>query len=257
MDQIRTYKEGRRAVIVLSQPQKRNALSPLMIKELTAAFKDHTDDHEVKAIVLRADGTTFCAGADLGFLREMQQYGYAENVADSTALRDLYYQLYTCPKPVIAEVQGHAIAGGCGLLTVCDFVFAVPEAKFGYTEVRIGFIPAIVMSFLVRRIGGGHARRLLLGGELIGAEEACNLGLITKVVTKDMLTQAVDDFVTQLLKSNSAEAMAMTKQMLAEVQSMTFVDALSHGVEINAKARNTSDCRRGIDAFLRKENLEW
>jgi methylglutaconyl-CoA hydratase len=169
----------------------------------------------------------------------------------------LYYQLYTCPKPVIAEVQGHAIAGGCGLLTVCDFVFAVPEAKFGYTEVRIGFIPAIVMSFLVRRIGGGHARRLLLGGELIGAEEACNLGLITKVVTKDSLTQAVDDFVTQLLKSNSAEAMAMTKQMLADVQSMTLVDALSHGVEINAKARNTSDCRRGIDAFLRKENLEW
>ncbi|MGC3943365.1 MAG: enoyl-CoA hydratase-related protein [Chryseolinea sp.] len=257
MEQIRTYKEDRRAVIILSQPEKRNALSPQMVKELSAAFKNFCGDADVKAIIVRAAGTTFCAGADLGFLKDLQQYGYAENVADSAALRDLYYLIYTCPKPVVAEVQGHAIAGGCGLITVCDFVFAVAGAKFGYTEVRIGFIPAIVMSFLVRRIGEGHARRLLLSGELIGAEEAHALGLVTKVAPTDTLTKTVDDFVTQLLKSNSSEAMATTKKMLAEIQSMALIDALNHGVEMNAKARSSADCRRGIDAFLRKENLEW
>lgn len=257
MEQIRTFKEDRKAVIVLNQPQKRNALSPRIIEELTQAFHDYREASDVKVIVLRAEGTTFCAGADLAFLQQLQQYGYEENVADSSALRDLYYLINTCPKPVIAEVQGHAIAGGCGLITVCDFVFAVADAKFGYTEVRIGFIPAIVMSFLVRRIGEGHARRLLLSGELIEGIEAFELGLVTRIVERDSLTSAVEDFAKQLIKNNSGEAMKMTKQMLTDIQPMTLNEALSHGVEMNAKARATPDCLRGIDAFLRKQNLEW
>ncbi|HTF18098.1 MAG TPA: enoyl-CoA hydratase-related protein [Chryseolinea sp.] len=257
MEFIRTFKEDRKAVIVLTQAEKRNALSPSLVKGLKDAFDGYSNDPAVRVIVLRAEGPTFCAGADLAYLRELQQYGYAENFADSGTLRDLYYQIYTCPKPVIAQVQGHAIAGGCGLITVCDFVFAVPEAKFGYTEVRIGFIPAIVMSFLVRRIGEGHARRLLLGGELITAREACEIGMISRIVPADKLQSEVDNFASKIAKDNSGEAMAATKRMLAEVQSMTLVDALSHGVEMNAKARATADCRRGIDAFLRKENLSW
>ena len=257
MEYTRSFKENRRAIIVLNQPDKRNALSPQLVKGLREAFHNYGTDTDVRVIILRAEGDVFCAGADLGYLRELQQYGYAENLEDSGALRDLYYQIYTCPKPVIAQVQGHAIAGGCGLTTVCDFVFAVPEAKFGYTEVRIGFIPAIVMSFLVRRIGEGHARNLLLGGELISTQTAFEMGLVTEVVDRDKLQDVVNDFAERLIRNNSGEAMAVTKRMLAEIQSMTLADALSHGVEMNAKARATADCRRGIDAFLKKEKLEW
>ena len=257
MEYTRSFKENRRAIIVLNQPDKRNALSPQLVKGLREAFHHYGTDPDVRVILLRAEGDVFCAGAGLGYLRELQKYGYAENIEDSGALRDLYYQIYTCPKPVIAQVQGHAIAGGCGLTTVCDFVFAVPEAKFGYTEVRIGFIPAIVMSFLVRRIGEGHARNLLLGGELISTQTAFEMGLVTAVVDRDKLQDVVNDFAERLIRNNSGEAMAVTKRMLAEIQSMTLADALSHGVEMNAKARASADCRRGIDAFLRKENLTW
>jgi methylglutaconyl-CoA hydratase len=257
MEYIRSFKEDRKAIIVLNQPEKRNALSPPLVKGLKDAFDAYSNDPAVRTIILRAEGPVFCAGADLDYLRELQAFGYAENVADSARLRDLYYQIYTCPKPVIAQVQGHAIAGGCGLITVCDFVFAVPEAKFGYTEVRIGFIPAIVMSFLVRRVGEGQARRLLLGGELIPAKEANNIGIVSHVVPSDMIQIEVDDFASKIALNNSGEAMAATKRMLAEVQSLTLVDALSHGVEMNAKARSSADCRRGIDAFLHKENLVW
>ncbi|MEJ1239527.1 enoyl-CoA hydratase-related protein [Chryseolinea sp. T2] len=257
MELISTYQKGSKAVIVLNQPEKRNALSPLMIRELKTAFDDFSNDPNVRAIVLRAEGTSFCSGADLASLRDMQQYGYAENVADSAALKDLYYSMYTSPKPIIAEVQGHALAGGCGLVTVCDFVLAVPQAKFGYTEVRIGFVPAIVMGFLIRRIGGGHARNMLLSGGLISAEKACEWGLITRVVSPDELSAEVEKFVDQLVTGNSGEAMAMTKQMLADIQSMGLVEALSHGVETNVRARVTADCRRGVEAFLRKEKLDW
>lgn len=257
MDYIRSFKEDRKAVIVLNQPEKRNALSPPLLEKIKHAVNEYSNDPAVRAIVLRAEGPVFCAGADLAYLRELQAYGHAENVADSGRLRDLYYQIYTCPKPVIALVQGNAIAGGCGLVTVCDFVFAVPEARFGYTEVRIGFIPAIVMSFLLRRIGEGHARRLLLGGEMISAREACEIGMVSRVVPADIIEIEVDDFVSKLARNNSGEAMAATKRMIADVQSMTLADALSHGVEMNAKARSTADCRRGVDAFLRKENLAW
>lgn len=243
-------------MIVLSRGEKRNALSPQVVTELHEAFNEHIAS-DVRVIVLQAEGPAFCAGADLEYLRALQQYGYEQNVADSGSLRDLLYQIYTCPKPVIAQVQGPAIAGGCGLITVCDFVFAVPEAHFGYTEVRIGFIPAIVMSFLIRRVGEGHARRLLLSGELIPAQDAFAMGLISHVVPADVLRQEVDAFAVKLAKSNSAEAMSVTKRMLADVQGMGLEDALSHGVEMNARARATADCRRGIDAFLRKEKLEW
>jgi methylglutaconyl-CoA hydratase len=123
MEYIQSVTEGRRAVIVLNRGEKRNALAPQMVTELKAAFRAHADNPAVRVIVLRAAGTVFSAGADLAYLRELQQFGYAENLADSGALKDLYYQIYTCPKPVIAQVQGHAIAGGCGLITACDFLF--------------------------------------------------------------------------------------------------------------------------------------
>jgi methylglutaconyl-CoA hydratase len=158
---------------------------------------------------------------------------------------------------VIAQVQGHALAGGCGLATVCDFAIAVPEAKFGYTEVRIGFIPAIVMIFLLRKIGEAKAKQLLLSGDLVSAQDAMSLGLINKVVAKQDLEAEVNRLAVQLVESNSTSSMAMTKHMIAEVQSMRLDEALTFASGMNAKVRGTADCQKGVAAFLNKEKIVW
>lgn len=243
--------------ITLNRPEKRNALSQEMVEGLKQAFDRAAKDDQVKVIVLNAAGEAFCAGADLAYLQQLQNFSFEENLADSNQLKALFLDIYTHPKVVIAQVQGHALAGGCGLASICDWVFAVPEAKFGYTEVRIGFIPALVSVFLLRKMGEGAARELLLGGELISAERAQAIGLINRVVPADNLEVEVNDFASRLISSNSAESMKLTKKLIAEVQAMTLTQALQHAAESNAHARGTTDCKRGIEAFLNKEKIIW
>jgi methylglutaconyl-CoA hydratase len=243
--------------ITLNRPDKRNALSYELIRELKENFIRAEKDPEIKVVVLNAKGESFCAGADLAYLQQLQNFSYDENLTDSNHLKDLFLKIYSLKKVVIAQVQGHALAGGCGLANVCDFTFAVPEAKFGYTEVKIGFIPALVAVFLVRKIGEQKARQLLLTGELIKAEEALNRGLITKVVSKDDLTTSVFDFAQNLIKSNSSASMELTKQLISEVQAMPLEEALNLAAASNAKARATDDCKKGISAFLNKQELRW
>jgi len=158
---------------------------------------------------------------------------------------------------VIAQVQGHALAGGCGLATVCDFTFAVPQARFGYTEVKIGFVPAIVMVFLLRKLGEQKAKQLLLSGDVIQADEALRLGLINRVVSADQLEHEVREFAQQLIRHNSAQSMMLTKQMMAAVQSKPLDEALDYAARLNARARSMEDCQRGIAAFLAKEKIIW
>lgn len=243
--------------ITLNRPEKRNALSQEMVEGLKQAFDRAAKDDQVKVIVLNAAGEAFCAGADLAYLQQLQNFSFEENLADSNQLKALFLDIYTHPKVVIAQVQGHALAGGCGLASICDWVFAVPEARFGYTEVRIGFIPALVSVFLLRKMGEGAARELLLGGELISAERAQAIGLINRVVPADNLEVEVNDFASRLISSNSAESMKLTKKLIAEVQAMTLTQALQHAAESNAHARGTTDCKRGIEAFLNKEKIIW
>ena len=243
--------------ITLNRPEKRNALSQEMVEGLKQAFDRAAKDDQVKVIVLNAAGEAFCAGADLAYLQQLQNFSFEENLADSNQLKALFLDIYTHPKVVIAQVQGHALAGGCGLASICDWVFAVPEARFGYTEVRIGFIPALVSVFLLRKMGEGAARELLLGGELISAERAQAIGLINRVVPADTLEVEVNDFASRLISSNSAESMKLTKKLIAEVQAMTLTQALQHAAESNAHARGTTDCKRGIEAFLNKEKIIW
>lgn len=243
--------------ITLNRPDKRNALSPEMVEGLKQAFDRAAKDDQVKVIVLNAAGEAFCAGADLAYLQQLQNFSFEENLADSNQLKELFVNIYTHPKVVIAQVQGHALAGGCGLASICDWVFAVPEAKFGYTEVRIGFIPALVSVFLLRKLGEGAARELLLGGELIAADRALAIGLINRVVAADKLEAEVNDFASRLIASNSADSMKLTKKLIAEVQGMTLTQALQHAAESNAHARGTNDCKRGIEAFLNKEKIIW
>ena len=219
--------------ITLNRPDKRNALSPEMVERLKQAFDRAAKDDQVKVIVLNAMGEAFCAGADLAYLQQLQNFSFEENLADSNQLKELFLNIYTHPKVVIAQVQGHALAGGCGLASICDCVFAVPEAKFGYTEVRIGFIPALVSVFLLRKLGEGAARELLLSGELIAAERAQAIGLINRVVSADKLEAEVNDFASRLIASNSADSMKLTKKLIAEVQGMSLTQALHHAAESN------------------------
>jgi methylglutaconyl-CoA hydratase len=243
--------------ITLNRPDKRNALSPEVVEGLKQAFDRAAKDDQVKVIVLNAAGEAFCAGADLAYLQQLQNFSFEENLTDSNQLKELFLNIYTHPKVVIAQVQGHALAGGCGLASICDWVFAVPEAKFGYTEVRIGFIPALVSVFLLRKLGEGAARELLLSGELIAAERAQAIGLINRVVSADKLEAEVNDFASRLIAANSADSMKLTKKLIAEVQGMNLTQALQHAAESNAHARGTNDCKRGIEAFLNKEKIIW
>lgn len=257
MKYIKYVVQDRIGFITLNRPEKRNALNYQTVAELKEAFHEASSDASVKVIVLGGEGRAFCAGADLAYIQQLQGNTYDENLEDSRHLKDLYYQIYTLPKVVIAQLNGHALAGGCGLATVCDFSFSVPEAKFGYTEVKIGFIPAIVKVFLLRKIGEGRAKDLLLSGRIFGAEEAKSYGLINEVVAADKLEQHVINFAQDLCRNNSGQSMGFTKQMIATVQEKSLEEALEYAAAMNAKARNTEDCKKGIAAFLNKEEIRW
>ena len=249
--------EGRLAYITINRPAKRNALSADVVTELKQAFETAEADDEVKVIILRASGDVFCAGADMKYLQELQANTYQENLADSTHLMQLFHQIYTLKKVVIGQVQGHALADGCGLASLCDFTFAVPEAKFGFTEVKLGFLPAIVSVFLVRRLGEARAKQLLLSGDIFTAQQAFEYGLVTFLVEQDELASAVRDYALRLARENSGSSMEMTKELLAQLPALSLEEGLRYAAERNAAARTTDDYRRGVAAFLNKERVDW
>src|SRR5690349_6044139 len=227
MKYIQYALQDRIAYITLNRPEKSNALCYDLVSELKMAFKAAEEDPEARIVVLKANGDAFCAGADLQYLQELQTNSFEQNLADSDHLKELFQLIYQLKKVVISQVHSHALAGGCGLATVCDFTFAAEEANFGYTEVRIGFIPAVVMVFLLRRIGESKARQLMLSASVISAEEARELGLVHYVRKKDQLAGDVRDFALSLIENNSPYAMALTKQMIAKVQSLPLDEALA------------------------------
>jgi methylglutaconyl-CoA hydratase len=254
---IQAELHDRIAYLTLNRPDKRNALSGALVEEVKIALHSWKTDPNCKVVILRAHGPAFSAGADLDYLRQLQQNTLAENYADSRALADLFDLIYAYPKVVIAQVEGHAIAGGCGLATVADFTYIVPEAQMGYTEVRIGFIPAIVSIYLCRKVGEGVARDLLLTGRLIDAAHAQRIGLVNEVVPADKIAGHVLQLAQKLCKETSANSIAQTKSLLARVQEMPIADALDLAARENAACRASDDCRRGIAAFLNKEKMEW
>ncbi len=249
--------KNRIGFITLNRPEKRNALSFEMVTELKSAFEKADADEQVKVIVLKANGESFCAGADLAYLQQLQQNSFEENLADSTHLKELFVKIYTADKVVIAQVEGHAIAGGCGLATVCDFVFSVPDARFGYSEVKIGFVPAIVMVFLLRKVGEQVGKELLLSGELYTAEEAKKMRLINYISNPAQIESDVRLFAEKLIAGNSFNSMKVTKQMIASVPVMNLEDALHFAATKNAEVRASEDCQNGIAAFLGKEKIMW
>ena len=257
MNIIEFHIENRIGFITLNRPEKRNALNPEVIVELTKVFKEAIDHPDVKVIVLKANGEVFSAGADLGYLQQLQNNSFENNLADTSLLKDLYLTIYTAPKLVIAQVEGHAIAGGCGLATVCDLIFTIPEAKFGYTEANIGFIPALVSCFLVRRVGEGRSKELLLSGDLITAEIAMLYGLVNFVIAKGQINESVVSYAERIADSTSAQSIKLTKELLIINQNASLSESLEAAARKNAEARSTDDCKKGITAFLNREKLNW
>jgi len=251
------YAEDRVGYIVLNRPEKRNALGPQLVQDLKDLFSFAEKDKDAKVLVLKAEGEAFCAGADLAYLQELQNNSYEENLADSNNLKELFQQIYSLKKIVIAQVEGHAIAGGGGLATVCDFVFSVPEAKIGFTEVKIGFVPAIISVFIIRKIGEAKAKQLLFTGDLVSMQEAKDIGLVNYVVDKSDIEDEVKKLANKLCKNTSAESLNLTKKLLADVWNKEYTEALDFAAELNAKARDTKDCKKGINSFLNKEKLDW
>lgn len=253
---INAHTKDRVCYITLSRTEKRNALNDTMVEELKSAFVKAYADTNCKVIVLKADGKVFSAGADLAYLKQLQQNSYQENLEDSSSLAELFYLIYSGPKIVIAAVQGHAIAGGCGLATVCDFCIAESHAKFGYSEVKIGFIPAIVSYFLLRKVGETTAKELLLTGKLISASEAVELGLINTMAKED-LEEKVDQLCKELIENCSSESLKRTKELIANISHLSPNEAMQYASEKNAETRSAEDCKKGINAFLNKEKPKW
>ena len=255
---IRYDVSGRTARIILNRPEKRNALDDVLVKELTGALGAANKDTNVKVVVLSATGPSFCAGADLDYLSRISKFSLEENREDSAQLATLFRTIYELRKPVIAVVNGPALAGGCGLASACDFIIASREkATFGYTEVHIGFIPAIVMIFLRKRVGEGVARELILRGNIIDAQQALHIGLVTTVVPEAQLEETVNQLLEELLRHNSLTSMALSKEMFSKLHGMNLMESLDFAANMNAASRMASECKQGIAAFLNKEKMEW
>jgi methylglutaconyl-CoA hydratase len=241
--------------ITLNRPERRNAMTPEMLDELIAAMEEAAKD-DCRVVVFAGAGESFCAGLDLSALQAMNEKTAMEHTADAQRIARLFRTLYELPKPTIAVVQGAAIAGGTGLATMCDFTLAAPGAKFGYTEVRIGFVPAVVSAFLVLQIGEKQARDLLLTGRLFTSEEALRLGLVNEVVEAERLQARALEIVA-VLKANSPEALGATKRLLAAQNKAWLDGALAQALAANAEARATHDFREGVAAFLEKRKPVW
>ena len=247
--------DGPLALVTLNRPDKRNAISYELIDELLRALGE-IEQAAAQIVILTGAGKAFCSGMDLDNLRAITGRTEAENLADSAAMARLFRTLYEFPKMTIAAVNGAAIAGGCGLATLCDFTVASAEAKFGYTEVRIGFVPAIVSAFLLRQVGEKDARDLLLTGRIISAEEALRIGLANEVVAPERLLERARELAASLL-SNSPASLLATKRLLRGYAAESLDREIAAAIEENARIRRTADFSEGISSFLEKRNPRW
>jgi methylglutaconyl-CoA hydratase len=247
--------DSRVATITLNRPEKRNSLNSRMLSEITAAL-DEIERSDALVVILTGAGKAFCAGMDLDELKSLTGNSHAENVEDSRRMARFIRRLYDFPKPTIAAVNGAAIAGGTGIATMCDFTLAVPEAKFGYTEVRIGFVPAIVSSILVWQVGHKIARDLLLTGRIFDAAEAYRFGLVNDVVPLERVIPRARELAAQLME-NSPASLRATKKLINGFITDVLERQFNQAVEENAGIRQTADFREGIASFLEKRKPKW
>lgn len=252
---IQIAHEARVATITLNRPEKRNAISFELIDDLVQALKE-VENSDALVLILTGAGKAFCSGMDLENLKALLGRTPEENLQDSQSMVQLFRSLYEFPKVTIAAVNGAAIAGGTGLALLCDFTLAIPEAKFGYTEVRIGFVPAIVSTFLLRQTGEKQARDLLLTGRIIGADEAARMGLVNEIVAPENLMTRAHALAAQLME-NSPASLRATKKLLNEHARAELDAQIEAAIRENAAVRTTADFREGITSFLEKRKPVW
>ena len=247
---VRVDDEAGTRTITLNRPERRNALVPEMMDELAAALQG-AEKAGARVVVLTGAGEAFCSGLDLDVLRGMAGFSAKQHRVEALRVAHMFEALWECDVPTIAVVRGPAIAGGTGLATMCDFTLAAPDAKFGYTEVRIGFVPALVSAYLALQVGDKVARGLLLSARIFGAEEARSLGLVSEIVPVERLTQRCEELRGELMR-NSPESLRATKRLLRAQHRARLGNSLELALEANAASRETADFREGVASFVEK-----
>ncbi len=243
--------DGAIARITLNRPEKRNALNEALIAGLKESLSRANQDEAVRAVLISGAGNDFCSGADLAALQKVAAASVEENLADANSLMELFLLIRQVQVPVIAAVHGRALAGGCGLATACDLVLASQSARFGYPEVKIGFVPAMVMAILRRNVSEKRAFELVTLGAEISAEEGERIGIVNKVFADDIFAAEVQNYARRFEKV-SRSAVSLSKNLLYQIDGLSFLDALQTGVDVNVVARMTDDCKKGVDSFLKK-----
>ena len=255
-DLLKVTRSGPLATVTMNRPDSHNALNADLIGELTRCFEEISDDERVRVIVLAGEGRSFCAGADVAYMRETTTFSYEENLEDARRMAMMFWTMDECPKPVVAKVQGAAMGGGGGLLAVADVVVADSEARFAFSEVRLGIAPATISPFVVRKIGVSHARPLFLTGERFGAERAREIGLVNRVVSRDELDEAVEEKVGELLLGGPI-AQATMKGLLRRLETTEPMEAPGLTARVISELRTGEEGQEGLAAFIEKREPRW
>lgn len=255
-DTIEITKNENIATISLNRPDFHNALNEQLMIELTKCFNEFSNDENIRIIVLTGKGKSFCAGADLNWMKSMVKYSMKKNIEDSALLLDLFESIYSCPKPVIGRVNGHAFGGGLGLFAVCDIVIAVPDCKFAFSEVKLGIIPSVISTYVARKISLSNMRRLFLTGERFDSNYAKEIGLVDFVVPENELNKQVDKYA-KILLSSGPKAITEVKKLVGTYEKMKITDYKKHTVEKISELRVSDEGQEGINSFLEKRKTNW
>ncbi|MDH3892425.1 MAG: enoyl-CoA hydratase-related protein [candidate division Zixibacteria bacterium] len=252
-----TYqKTDRIARVTFSRPEIHNAFNSTMIAEMTDVFAEIEQDDTIRAVLLTGEGKSFCAGADLTWMRGVVKQTFGENLDESNALAECFYRIYSSRRPVIGRINGAAIGGGTGFVAVCDIAIAARSARFSFSEVKIGVVPACIGPYVIKKMGEGKARELFITGERMNADRACEVGLVNRVVDDGQLDDDVDTLLKSVL-SSGPEAVAMAKKLVSEVPDMSAAEFKPYTAEMIAKLRVSDEGQEGMDAFLNKRKPNW
>ena len=248
--------DGTVVTVSLNRPEHHNALTAVMVQELTAVFQSLAARQDVRVVVLTGNGRSFCAGADLNDMRAAADYSFAKNVAGGEAIFDLMLTIDACPKPVVGRVNGAAIGGGAGLVSACDIVVAVARARFAFSEARLGIAPAVISPFVLAKIGPGNGRELFLTGERFDAYQAQHIGLVQHVVPEEELDDKVRERVSQLLAA-APGAQAAIKELIRHVANQPKAAMRDYTADLIARRRASDEGKDGMSAFFDKRNPSW
>ena len=253
---IEIHKEINVATISLNRPEVHNAMNEKLMTELISCFIELNKDNNIRIIILTGKGKSFCAGADLNWMKSMATFTKEENIRDSRLLLELYETIYNCSKPVIAKVNGHAFGGGLGLFAVCDIIFAVPDCKFAFSEVKLGIIPAVISTYIIRRIGLSKVRSLFITGERFDSEYGKEIGLIDYVVSEEKIDEVIQKYI-KIIQSSGPKAIEEIKKLTNAYEKMNLDNYKKHTVEKIAELRISKEGQEGINAFLEKKKTNW